>query len=284
MRLALALALALFLAAFALPSAARAQTIDDLRACGTVPTDTVRAWLTAWVRPLDHRQGVPDFYLSMLTDELTKRIRLPSPLPLRLLVVRPATPRGDRGGFALLGARGLYDVTLRRAAPPTATTVLSSLSPVLDSAVVGALEDALRADGLSTYPAGAVGDSVGLRLSLRTTDSLAADAQPLAAIRTTRARLDGVARPETHGFPYYPPQLRDKGVKGYVMVRFVVGPQGNIVPGTVHETEYSDLRLVGPARDHVFDLRWAPSRVKGCAIPTEVTMRVDFPPVMRFGR
>jgi TonB family protein len=76
----------------------------------------------------------------------------------------------------------------------------------------------------------------------------------------------------------YPPQMVGAGVRGEVVVRFLVTAEGTVDPATLALMSLNHVAFAEPAFRVVASLRFHPARFGGSAVPVWVTQPVTFQP------
>jgi TonB family protein len=79
-----------------------------------------------------------------------------------------------------------------------------------------------------------------------------------------------------HNSALYPPDLRDSGVEGAVIVRFRISEDGTVDPGTITVPVMTDLAFEEPAITVVRRMRFTPAKVGGRPVALTVTIPVEF--------
>lgn len=74
----------------------------------------------------------------------------------------------------------------------------------------------------------------------------------------------------------YPKVMRDAGIGGKVQVRFVIGPDGKVVPSTIEVVAASAKALGEAAAKAVAEIEFKPGRKDGQPVPAMVIMPIVF--------
>jgi hypothetical protein len=83
------------------------------------------------------------------------------------------------------------------------------------------------------------------------------------------------SRPGGRG-PSYPPGLRERGISGTVLARFVVDTTGLAIPGTFRALKATDEEFVSAVRASLPTLRFFPAEVKGQKVRQVVQQEFTF--------
>lgn len=92
----------------------------------------------------------------------------------------------------------------------------------------------------------------------------------------TRDFVERAAVPLGQVRPRYPDALRDAGIGGRVVLRFVVDTLGRVEPATVETTSASDPRFGEAARRAIGGLRFRPAEAGGRRVRQLVELPFDF--------
>ncbi len=202
------------------------------------------------------------------------------PRPFRLSVFSagpPATqflkPTSPKSGLRAPTVTGAYRFVLHDDGTVTDLYIVRiSLVRGFDSAVVSAVEAAMRAKGLPRVDSAVKKTWVELRL---TTDSLAGGRRLLAAAFPRMMVVDAVAKPN-NPVPVYPEQEQRDSVEGDVAFRFVVDRTGVPLPETAMIVRAATPSFVTAAMATIPNLRFAPATINGCAVAQVVDYAFNF--------
>lgn len=86
--------------------------------------------------------------------------------------------------------------------------------------------------------------------------------------------LDVKPVPTSQIAPLYPVELRAAGVRGAVVVEFVIDVEGNVIATGI--VKASDKRLESLATDAVKQWKFTPPQKRGRAVNCRVSQRLDF--------
>jgi protein TonB len=169
----------------------------------------------------------------------------------RAAVPRTAQPAATTAAAALPAAPVLRAIT----APIVVPTTLPSITP---------------AHGFDPLRAGAAGDRHGAPIG--TPDDNAIDSGPPVTLREAEEPVSYLDGPE----PRYPPALRQVGVEGSVRLRYIVGTDGKVEPGSVEVLMSTNRSFEAPAIEAIKGSRFRPARVKGQRVRQLVEQMVRF--------
>ena len=257
-----------------LPSPRDFACVDSLR-----PSDSVDRILKLTVLSLDSLVSLPADFQDLFAQEFQSRFRLPSRLPLAVVIgVPPCDSLGSRcsggmldiGAFAYATAHGdgrLTDVAV----------VDTDLSPTVADALASALEE-ISSDSLSP-PTGEV-DSIPLVLRLES------DAQSDSVStyrRVRRLRIPRYDRPFRYAaMPVagvdakYPFPARLAGAEDSVTVAFTVDADGLIPARSIQLLKANYRDFVVAVGDALLKTRYHPARLGDCAVATRMEQRFLF--------
>jgi protein TonB len=192
----------------------------------------------------------------------------PEEAPVRVIYnapTPPALPRTEQRAGTGSNAGGSTAPASPVLPPITAPTLPPLMLPVGDiplpsAPVVGNVTsgDDFR-DGralLGTTPGGGAGRRGG---------------DPFGALEVDRA-----ATPRTRVEPRYPEVLRERGIAGAVVVRFVVDSAGRIAAGSLQVLEATDPRFADAVREALARTRFVPAEAAGRRVAQLVEQRFEF--------
>jgi hypothetical protein len=164
---------------------------------------------------------------------------------------------------------GIYRATVQGGdSVPQVVVLRRSLIEGFDGAVVKAIRAASSVPGIFTASTGSP-----MTIDLSFTSDSVAGAQRLFTGEFPRMSVkDAMARADNPAAPY----PRDSTVAEEpvtVMLRFVVGPDGRVVPGTVEVERLAPLAFIKAAYESLDRQRFVPATVNGCP----VAQQVDYP-------
>ncbi len=172
-----------------------------------------------------------------------------------LFVTRAPTPRAAQ------------PLAATAAALPAAPSLPMVPAPVIVPTTIAA---AGPARGFDPLRIGAAGDRRGVPSGVPGDDSAGgARAMTLVEVDDPVSYLGG---PE----PSYPPALRQVGVEGSVRLRYVVGTDGKVEPGSVEVLMSTNKAFEAPAIEAITRSHFRPARVKGQKVRQLVEQMVRF--------
>lgn len=248
------------------PAPAAPACKPDVRGLG----DSLTYMVGARARAFDPAQGVPQEHVDLVASAIRQQLAVPKPLGVDVYsvgyVVRGA---GDTLWVAHADVSGLFGLTTDRAGHLLhAERFSSTLSPALDSAVVGAIERAGGAGAFPAVPDSATGDTIPMRIALVTYD----ERRPVPSMPFFRIRVP-VVRNVTPLHPLPGNQLGElpdmtqlPGRAGVVEIQAVIGPDGRVVLPAVWVENASSMEWLHSIALAIGDFRYEPARVKGCPI------------------
>ena len=272
------------------PAAAPADCFAELKRTAPRRART----LGAFVSPSRDGDKLQRPWADSLATRVAAELRLPDSLDT------PFITRGDpdvgdendegKARWATIAPNLLVRVEAGRSGEPTARLLTSSMDPALDAAVRQAVERALSGvpavKGLRPVDVELLvmplPGSRGERTVRKAEQERRLVARPVAermlphVRQTTAPRLLPYSRP-----PVYPPELRRRGRKGSVKLRFLIDARGHVVPGSTVVLEATEPEFASAALEALPAARFDPAVAEGtCPVATPVQQPFHF----RIGR
>jgi hypothetical protein len=202
------------------------------------------------------------------------------PRPFRLTVFSgDARPRffrvdGDSAVLRSPKVRGVYRVYLTKPGKMVRIVIVrASLMPGFDSAAASAIRAAGVTDDVLSVPES--DDSMVVEVSFSTDSTL--EARRLATAWFPRMPLVD-ARPMPSNPPFrLPDEAKQEGIEnGDIVLRFVVGRNGEPTPGTVELVRGRSLALLRAAVAALPTQRFSPATIHGCAVAQTIDYAFNF--------
>jgi len=216
----------------------------------------------------------PDAQLHRMVVNVANELVPPRPFKLNVFM-GPSLVRGLRAlGADSVRARtvtvtGIYRVTVQGGdSVPEVAVVRRSLVEGFDSAAVHAIR---AASSISGVFAASTGSPLTVDLGF-SSDSLPGAQRLFSGDFPRMPVKDAVPRPDNPS-PVYPSDSTVSGAPTSVMLRFVIGPEGMVEPGTVELTRVAPMAFIKAAFESLNRQRFAPATVNGCP----VAQQVDYP-------
>ena len=216
----------------------------------------------------------PDAQLHRIVVNVANYVVPPRPFKLNVFM-GPSLVRGLRAvGADTARARtvtvtGIYRVTVKGGdSVPQVVVVRRSLVDGFDSAAVHAIRAASSVSGVF---AASTGSPLTVALGF-SSDSLPGAQRLFSGDFPRMPVKDAVPRPDNPPAAYPRDSTTSAGPTS-VMLRFVVGPDGMVEPGTVELGRVAPLPFIKAAFESLNRQRFAPATVNGCP----VAQQVDYP-------
>lgn len=240
---------------------------------------------TASLRQWDGDIPFPRSHLLMTLTELAAHVRFDAPLDVAILGEHTTDQitfdRTAVGNLATFGAHGLYAFDYEsdgRLARPR--VLVSSLSQLLDSAIVRAVRVTSDSAGLLPLPSTLASSAIELRLTLGTytrRDSVAVSGTLFRARQPVFDRVTyAAADRQKQRAPGYPPEALDAGLEGDVDVEIVVRADGSVDPTSVLLSRATAAPFARDVLAAVLTSRFGPALIGGCPVPSIRTHPYSF--------
>jgi len=150
---------------------------------------------------------------------------------------------------------------------------VASRTPELVDAVLRALR---AADSAMAFVQLREPVNVPIHLLLTETNSLAADDQRLMPLRIAYYPMEQPVQIQSIPEPKYPREPRKAGLEGRVVLQYVVGANGRVVPSTLWVVSATDDRFIAAASAAVLHGKFRPASGHGCRLSMIVRQGVGF--------
>jgi outer membrane biosynthesis protein TonB len=170
---------------------------------------------------------------------------------------------------------GVYRYTTTRAARRgQVETLRTSLIPGFDSAAAAAIESATSLPDVRWM---ADGDADSMRVQVRFSTDSAEDSYRAAVATFPRMPVvDAVPRRDNPAPEFPPSAKKDSIASGEVVLRFVVDPSGEIVPGTIEVARASGFDFLRSALASLPAQRFTSATIRGCPVAQVVDYSFAF--------
>jgi Gram-negative bacterial TonB protein C-terminal len=170
---------------------------------------------------------------------------------------------------------GVYRYTTTRSARTgQVETLRASLIPGFDSAAIAAI---VSATSLPDVRWMADSDADSMRVQVRFSTDSAADSYRIALASLPRMPVVDASPRRDNPAPEFPAAAKkDSIASGEVVLRFVVGQSGEIVPGTVEVARASGLEFLRSALTSLPAQRFEPATIRGCPVAQVVDYSFAF--------
>lgn len=153
---------------------------------------------------------------------------------------------------------------------------VTTTAPELNEALARALLMADSAGELSPTPATPDFADGIVRLRISASRERPPVAVPLLAARLRVLLVDSSPQLISYQNPKYPKGAQYAGVSGRVVLRFVVGESGGVIPSTMQVVEAEYREFIDAAVAAMLQAKFAPAEVSGCAVPMQVQQALSF--------
>jgi hypothetical protein len=240
---------------------------------------SVPGFIEATLRPASNRSIPPAGYMAALLDSIRGQYLAGSaPMALGTYTANDSIAEATAFtavAFTITDAGAVKDLRM----------LASSLSPAFDQNVAGAVRATATA-GLPMWPHG-VGHRAAFVLEVQTwpePDSVRDLGDTTGAVRMRWASVNipiwhGATRVETgrvRQWLPYPERARMARVEDSVLVRFVVGADGRIAPGTPYLLHAGYEDFVEVISDQLSSWRFVPTTVGGCPVASTAQQAFRF--------
>ena len=255
-------------------AAIAALCLDSLKA-----TDSLDRILKLTVLPRDTGLTLPPDFQDLFAQEFRSRFRLPSRLPLAVVVgVPPCDSLGSRCAAGMLDIGAFAYATAQRDGTLTDIAVLDTdLTPSLADSVASALRR-ISSDSLGP-PIGRL-DSIPVVLQLESDEQSDSVSSYRALVKTRVPRYNLPFRyasmPAGGVDAKYPFTARLAGVEDSVSVAFTVDADGFIPAGSIQLLKANYRDFVIAVGDALLNTRYHPARLGDCAVATRMEQRFFF--------
>ncbi len=222
-----------------------------------------------------NRDTVPDRALTAAFGAVIRPNFVP-PLTMGMLAY-PATLAPPFGGAHPVVTNfplGILHLRVtREGVPQDVTWELITYDPPTEAEVVRQLTDASATTDLQAI--GAVVDSGEVRLHLVWLPD-SSDVVPLLRMRVAEIRIEEPVKYLGGPLPEYPVALRQRGIEGMAVLRYIVDESGKPGLGTMRAIAASSQGFMGAAIAAVSKSNFRPARTAGCSVPMLVEQVVRF--------
>lgn len=209
-----------------------------------------------------------------IRDNFNRPAMLRLPFAARVVGRSKESPRSP---FAPYGLHGFIRLQLDSSGKlADAPIVVSSSSPDIRDGIVAAIE---RADSNYAFPvpSGDLRRDSG-QIVLRFVDTVRTKEPSVALLRMIIPAVVAESDPAVLDYQVlaYPANLARAGVRGRVLLEFIIGTDGALEPGSLELLDAPHSELATLAVQGLKTARFRPAKIGRCAVPALVRLPVDF--------
>jgi len=264
------------LAGLLLVAALRPGKVEAFQQCSfdtVAHSDTITVTYSLMPDLLSSSDSIDRLAYLYYAQTIGEHFSAPKALTLAYMPTKHASASPTMDDFGLGGRLQFKLDSHGRLKKPIAA---ATTAPELNAALARALIQADSANELWPPPkTPAFADGL-VQLRVYSTRERPSMAAPLMRAKVRVLTIDVPPRLKSAEPPKYPLDAKAAGIPGRVVLRFVIGENGRVIPSTVQTVEAEYREFIDASVESILSARFEPAEIAGCPVPMQIEQGLAF--------